>query len=124
MGSSIAVLPLLFSPLGAADRMCQPALRAVDVDDLTADDVGVKWRFALGQLVVAPAPIDPIILTGGMPIAGGGTTQGEMHYRQLPSWRPTTPDPENGPRPLTLLLDASIESAVTVTFDGSNIVSA
>jgi hypothetical protein len=47
-----------------------------------------------------------------------------MHYRQLPSWRPTTPDPENGPRPLTLLLDAPIESAVTVTFDGSNIVSA
>jgi hypothetical protein len=45
-GSIIPVLPLLFSPLGAADRMCQPALRAVDVDDLTAAGVRVKWRLA------------------------------------------------------------------------------
>jgi hypothetical protein len=43
-----------------------------------------------------------------------------MHRRQLPSWRPTTPDLENRPRPLTLLLDGPIPSMVTVIFDGLN----
>src|SRR5580704_14938812 len=45
-------------------------------------------------------------------VAGSGTTEREMHCRQLPSWRSTTSDLENRPRPL---LDGPIASAIPVT---------